>query len=132
MMNSVRKKRIVSALQLLVALLTFPLFWTFIPWATAHPIAKLSYYPEMHKEYPPPDWAEYFTVGHGVPSYFQNSPREAPVRALLHGGALVTCVLFLIISGVHFTNLAERGKRTHNHGVHSISESRASASSRNE
>jgi hypothetical protein len=98
-----KKKRIISILQLLAALLMFPLFFTFIPWATPHPISQLNTYPEMMETHPPPDWAEYFTVGHGTPTYFRTSPREQPFRAILQGGALAACIAVLIIPALYYS-----------------------------
>ncbi len=100
-MNLKNRKRIISVFQVLAALMIFPLFFAFIPWATSYKIDRISEYPEMRKQYPPPTWAKYFTVSHGKPTYFKDSPRENPLRALLYRGSILGCILFLIISSLY-------------------------------
>lgn len=103
--NLKNNKKIISLFQVLAALMIFPLFFTFIPWATSYKIDKISEYPEMRKQYPPPMWAKYFTVSHGKPTYFKDSPRENPLRAILYGGSILGCILFLIISSFYLEHI---------------------------
>ncbi len=100
-MNPKIKKKLILGLQVLALLAIYPLFFTFIPWASSDKIDKISESPEISKQYPPPAWAKYFDTHHGKVTYFKDSPREAPLRAILHGGAILGCVLFLIISGLY-------------------------------
>jgi len=99
-----KTKRIISMLQLLIAMLMFPLFFTFVPWALSTPIPQSDiYYPEILERHPPPEWAKYYTVGHGSPVFIKTSPREQPLRAILHGGAIASCLGFIIISSLYYT-----------------------------
>ncbi len=98
-----KKRHAVSLLQVLAALLMFPLFFTFVPWADSHPISRINNYPEMKQNYPPPEWAQHFTVGHGKPTYFKTSPRQQPLRAILHGCALAACFAVLVIPALYYS-----------------------------
>ena len=98
-----KKKHIISVIQILAALLMFPLFLTFIPWVTAHPIDKLGTYETMRQEHPAPESAKYFSINHGTPTYYRSSPREQPMRALLQGGALVLCLALVVIPALYYS-----------------------------
>jgi hypothetical protein len=98
-----KKKHAISLMQVLAALLMLPLFFTFVPWTDSHPISRINNYPEMKEGYPPPEWAQYFTVGHGKPTYFKSSPRQQPLRAILHGGGLAVCLALLIIPALYYS-----------------------------
>lgn len=52
----------------------------------------------------------YYTMSHGSDTFFDSSPLEQALRALLHRGTLVGCVVFLIVSGKNFTLQEERRK----------------------
>lgn len=101
MANEMKTKRIISIFQLLTALLTFPLFFTFVPWALSEPISQFKNCPEVLERHPPPEWAKYYTIGHGKPVFFRTSPREEPLRAIIYGGSIAGCVGFLIISSLY-------------------------------
>jgi hypothetical protein len=127
-----KTKFAVSVLQLVAAIAFFPLFFSFVPWAFSDPISSMNTTPRMNAGDPPPEWARYYTVGGGVVTYFRTSPREEPLRALLHGGSLGACVLLLIISGRYYTHREAAEKEAGDSEAHPSSVNSVEAPPRSE
>ena len=77
------------------------MWFALAPQIDTEPVSKLSL--EMKEQYPPPDGATCFTVGHGVPTYFKKSKSETPIRFTIQVVLLGTCLLTLIIPALYYS-----------------------------
>ncbi len=113
-----KKRRWLSALQLIAAVAIIPLWLTCGAAFSFEPISTLS--AELRAKFPPPEWAHYYLVGGGKVSYWRTTPLHRPIRLAIHIGALATCVAFTIGSALYF----ERIKNAHNINLNRISKGR--------
>ncbi len=89
-----KKRAIISILQIIIAIIQLFLFFYTIPWIFSEKIENL----EIKKDFPPPGGVVAFTIDHGKPSYFLDSPTTNPIKAIMLVLGLFLCLTFLIIS----------------------------------
>lgn len=92
---------IVSALQIISAIVTFVAFFAFVPWLVSHPIEKLARY---HSAPEPPPNAESFSVNHGHFTFYDDSPSTNKMKALSAIGVIVANWAFLVISALYYSS----------------------------
>ena len=97
-MNTRRK---ISIIQIIAALVLFPMWFALAPQISTKPISELSL--EMREEYPPPEQAVCFTVGHGVPTYFNKSISDAPIHLIIQIMLFGACLFTLIIPALYYS-----------------------------